>query len=41
VAAVGRQLPNLTLLDTDGGTVDLPALAADRALLLVYVRHFG
>ena len=34
-------LPDLTLLDTEGRQVKLPDLAADRALILAYVRHFG
>jgi hypothetical protein len=34
-------LPDLTVLDTEGRAVKLRDLAADRALILAYVRHFG
>jgi len=39
--AVASQLPSLTILDTEGREVDLRGLAADRPLLLAYVRHFA
>jgi len=35
------RLPDLTLFDTEGREVNLRDIAADRALLLAYVRHFG
>jgi hypothetical protein len=35
------QLPHLTILDTEGREVDLGDLAADRRLLLAYIRHFA
>ncbi len=35
------QLPDLTVLDTEGHEVKLRDLAADRPLLLAYLRHFG
>lgn len=34
-------LPDLTLLDTEGREVKLRDTAADRALIVAYVRHFG
>lgn len=34
-------LPDLTILDTEGREVNLRDIAADRPLILVYVRHFG
>jgi hypothetical protein len=38
---VATELPNLTVLDTEGREVDLHGLADGRPLLLAYVRHFG
>jgi hypothetical protein len=38
---VASQLPNLTVLDTEGHEVDLRHLAKERPLVLAYVRHFG
>lgn len=38
---MARQLPNLTVLDTEGHEVDLRHLAKERPLVLAYVRHFG
>lgn len=38
---MASQLPNLTILDTEGHEVDLRHLAKDRPLVLAYVRHFG
>lgn len=35
------ELPHLPILDTEGREVDLGGLAADRRLLLAYVRHFA
>jgi hypothetical protein len=34
-------LPDLNVLDTDGNEVNLRSLAADRSLLIAYIRHFG
>jgi hypothetical protein len=38
---VASELPDLTVLDTEGREVGLRGLAAGRSLLLSYVRHFG
>jgi hypothetical protein len=38
---VADQLPSLPILDTEGREVDLRSLAADRRVLLAYVRHFA
>jgi hypothetical protein len=35
------QLPDLIVLDPDGRPVRLRQLAADRALVLSFLRHFG
>lgn len=35
------ELPDLNVLDTDGNEVSLRGLAADRSLLVAYIRHFG
>ncbi len=35
------QATALNVLDTEGQTVDLLALAAERPLLVVFLRHFG
>jgi peroxiredoxin len=33
--------PDLTVLDTSGQTVRLRDLAAGKALVIVFIRHFG
>jgi hypothetical protein len=39
---VGEQLsPDLTVLDIEGQTVRLRDLAVARALVIVFLRHFG
>lgn len=38
---MASQLPDLTVLDTEGHEVDLRHLAKERPLVLAYVRHFG
>ncbi len=35
------QLPDLTVLDPDGRQLRLRQLAADRPLVLSFLRHFG
>ena len=34
-------LPDLTVLDTEGREIKVRDLAADRALIVAYIRHFG
>ncbi len=38
---MGSELPDLLILNTDGRETSLRALAADRPLLVAYIRHFG
>ena len=38
---VTTRLPDLTVFDTEGREVKLRDLAADRQLLVAYIRHFG
>ena len=40
--SVGELLsPDLTVVDTEGRTVRLRDLSAERALVIVFLRHFG
>jgi len=38
---MASQLPDLTVLDTEGQKVNLRDLAAQRPLVIAYLRHFG